>query len=95
MLQKQKKTKQKKQRNGKVNEFKENTGAIPLATLVLPISTTCIHEVYDDKKYMHSIGLIKRSLHTGTYPGKSVKSFFDQQVCWHHFTIVYPYHVVP
>ena len=79
----------------KVSEFKENMGAIPRATLVLPISTTCIHEVYDDKKYMHSIGLIKRSLHTGTYPGKSVQSFFDQRVSWHHFTIVYPYHVMP
>ena len=34
----------------KVSEFKENMGAIPRATLVLAISTTCIHQVYDDKK---------------------------------------------
>ena len=44
---------------------------------------------------MQSIGLIKRSLYTGTYPGKSVQSFIHQQVSWHHFTIVYPYYVMP
>ena len=58
------------------------------------LSVQHVHKVYDDKKHMHSIGLIKRSLYMGTYPGKSVQSFFDQQVFWHHFTIVYPYHVM-
>ena len=59
----------KKKKNGKVGEFKENMGAIPWATLVLPIST-CINQVYDGKKYMQSIGVIKRSIYTDTYPWK-------------------------
>ena len=50
-------------------------GAIPWATLVFPISTTCIHEVYDDKKYMQSIGV-----YTGTYPWKSVSLFESTSV---------------
>ena len=70
----------KQKKSGKVSEFKENIGRYPIGYLVCFLSVRHVHQVYDNKKHIQSIGVIKRSIYTGTYPWKSVSLFESTSV---------------